>query len=84
MDLLRFTNSGTEATLMALAAAKAYSQKSKVLVFAGAYHGGAFTFGDGKTNAVNAPHEYVRSHINAWQIILRIAKRPHKQVSEAC
>lgn len=35
IDLLRFTNSGTEATLMALAVAKAYTGKKKILVFDG-------------------------------------------------
>ena len=59
MELLRFTNSGTEATLMALAAAKAYTKRNKIVVFAGAYHGGAFTFAGGRTSPVNAPHEYV-------------------------
>lgn len=33
MDLIRFTNSGTEANLMALSAARAYTGRSKVLVF---------------------------------------------------
>lgn len=35
LDLLRFTNSGTEATLMALAAAKAYTSRKKIMVFDG-------------------------------------------------
>ena len=64
MELLRFTNSGTEATLMALAAAKAYTGKKKVLVFDGAYHGGAFIFKDGKSSVVNAPHEYLIARFN--------------------
>lgn len=57
IELLRFTNSGTEATLMALAAAKAHTSRRKIVVFDGAYHGGAFTFTDGKSSPVNAPHE---------------------------
>lgn len=61
VEMLRFTNSGTEATLMALAAAKAYTKKDKVVVFGGAYHGGAFSFAGGKSSAVNAPHEYVET-----------------------
>ena len=39
MELLRFTNSGTEATIMALTAAKAFSGRQKIFVFGGAYHG---------------------------------------------
>ncbi len=45
MALLRFTNSGTEANLLALAAAVAHTGRRKVLVFEGAYHGGVLAFG---------------------------------------
>ena len=45
IDLVRFTNSGTEANLMAIAAARRHTGRSKVLVFDGAYHGGALVFG---------------------------------------
>jgi glutamate-1-semialdehyde 2,1-aminomutase len=38
-EMLRFTNSGTEATLMALRVARIVSGKSKVLKFAGNFHG---------------------------------------------
>ncbi len=38
-ETLRFTNSGTEATLMALRVARIVSGKSKVLKFAGHFHG---------------------------------------------
>lgn len=47
IDLVRFTNSGTEATLMALAVAKAHTGRSKILVFAGGELGGiSGTHGD--------------------------------------
>ena len=72
MELLRFTNSGTEATLMALAAAKIYTGKTKIMVFDGAYHGGAFTFKDGKSNPVNAPHEYVIARYNDLLSVQRL------------
>jgi len=39
-DLVRFTNSGTEATMNALRVARAYTGKEKVLMFEGGYHGG--------------------------------------------
>ncbi|KAI0541098.1 class III aminotransferase [Xylaria digitata] len=49
IERIRFTNSGTEANLMALAAAKAFTgrYRGKIIVFNGAYHGGvlAFPFG---------------------------------------
>lgn len=40
MELLRYTNSGTEATLLALRLAAAYTGKYKVAKFEGHYHGG--------------------------------------------
>jgi glutamate-1-semialdehyde 2,1-aminomutase len=40
LDRVRFTNSGTEANLMAVTTALAYTGRSKVLVFHGGYHGG--------------------------------------------
>jgi glutamate-1-semialdehyde 2,1-aminomutase len=39
IELLRFTNSGTEATMLALRAARAFTGRSLVATFAGAYHG---------------------------------------------
>lgn len=44
LDLLRFTNSGTEANLHAIAGAKKFTGKNKVVVFTGGYHGGCYTF----------------------------------------
>src|SRR5918912_1231130 len=44
IELVRFTNSGTEANLMAVAAARAITGRDKILVFAGGYHGGVFYF----------------------------------------
>lgn len=39
IDLLRFTNSGTEATMMAIRGARAFTGRSKILKFDGGYHG---------------------------------------------
>lgn len=72
IDLLRFTNSGTEATLMALSAAKAYTGRGKILVFDGGYHGGAFTFKDMKSSVVNAPHEYLIATYNDLHSVHRL------------
>ncbi|HEX6121778.1 MAG TPA: glutamate-1-semialdehyde 2,1-aminomutase [Ktedonobacterales bacterium] len=41
MELVRFVNSGTEATMSALRVARAFTQRSKILKFAGGYHGHA-------------------------------------------
>ena len=63
MQLLRFTNSGTEANLLALATAVAHTGRRKVLVFDGAYHGGVLSFG-GAAGAVNVPHDWLRAPYN--------------------
>lgn len=47
LQRVRFANSGTEANLHALQAAKAFTGRSKVAVFCGAYHGAVLSFGDG-------------------------------------
>ncbi len=43
---LRFTNSGTEANLHALAAARRHTGRRAVVVFGGGYHGSVLSFGD--------------------------------------
>lgn len=63
IDMVRFTNSGTEANLMALGAARAYTKRSKILVFDGAYHGGVLYFNHGGT-PVNAPFDVVYAPYN--------------------
>ncbi len=54
IDMVRFTNSGTEANLMALAGARAFTGLPDVMVARGGYHGGVLTFASEK-NAVNVP-----------------------------
>ena len=63
IDLVRFTNSGTEANLMAVAASRAITGRAKILVFAGGYHGGVFYF-RGKGSVVNAPYEFLIAEYN--------------------
>ncbi|KAK8055727.1 glutamate-1-semialdehyde 2-1-aminomutase [Apiospora rasikravindrae] len=63
IELVRFTNSGTEATLMALAAAKIFTNRSKIMVFEGGYHGGGFLFKTGP-HPVNVPHQYLMAQYN--------------------
>lgn len=63
MALVRFTNSGNEANLMALAAARAWTGRDKVLVFQGGYHGGVLAFPPGGSRA-NAPYDFVVARYN--------------------
>lgn len=57
LERVRFANSGTEANLHALNAAKAFTGKSRVAVFCGAYHGAVLSFGDGKAAPNNVDKE---------------------------
>lgn len=44
LERVRFTNSGTEANLNAVAGARAWTGRRKVVVFGGGYHGGVLGF----------------------------------------
>ena len=48
LERIRFANSGTEANLHALQAAKIFTGKRKVVAFGGGYHGGVLGFAGGK------------------------------------
>ncbi len=62
IEQVRFTNSGTEANLMALALATNHTGRSRVLVFDGGYHGGVITFAGHRD--VNVPHDWIVSTYN--------------------
>ena len=64
LDLVRFTNSGTEANLMALTAARVFTKRSKLMVFRGSYHGGVLYFSGGEGSPVNAPYDFVLAPYN--------------------
>jgi glutamate-1-semialdehyde 2,1-aminomutase len=63
LELLRFTNSGTEANLMAVAAARAHTGRSKIIAFRGGYHGGVMSFVTGGS-VVNAPFSVTLAEYN--------------------
>ena len=63
LDRVRFTNSGTEANLMALATACAFTRRRGVMVFRGGYHGGVFSFAAG-SSPINAPFDFVVAPYN--------------------
>jgi glutamate-1-semialdehyde 2,1-aminomutase len=50
---VRFCNSGTEANIHALAAARAFTKKRRVVTFSGGYHGAVIGFKGGKPEANN-------------------------------
>ncbi len=63
LDLVRFTNSGTEANMMALAAARVFTGRNKIMPMLGGYHGGMLFFTTG-SSPVNAPFECVVGRFN--------------------
>ena len=73
IDLLRFTNSGTEANLMAIATAVAVTGRTRVMVFDGGYHGGILYFGGGGI-PVNAPHRWLLGRYNDAGSAIELAR----------
>ena len=74
IEMVRFTNSGTEATMSALRLARAYTSRDKVVKFAGCYHGhsdgllvkagsGATTLG--LPDSPGVPHGYAQNTLVA-------------------
>src|SRR6202030_3268029 len=76
IELVRFTNSGTEANLMAVSAACAITGRNKVLVFKGGYHGGVFYF-RGHGSLLNAPFEYLFGKYNDLAAVEELVQ-PHR------
>ena len=71
---VRFTNSGTEANLMALSAACAFTGRRRILAFTGAYHGAVLTFAGGG-NRINAPFDVVLAPFNDTDATLALIER---------
>jgi glutamate-1-semialdehyde 2,1-aminomutase len=63
IERVRFCNSGTEANIMALSAARAITGKSKILAFREGYHGGVLTFAHGGS-VLNLPFPFVVADYN--------------------
>lgn len=63
LDLVRFTNSGTEANLLALQTARAVTGKQDILAFEGSYHGSVMSFG-AYGRELNVPLPWVMATYN--------------------
>jgi glutamate-1-semialdehyde 2,1-aminomutase len=73
VELVRFTNSGTEANLLAIATARAFTGRSKVVAFQEAYHGGLLHFAGGGL-PINAPFPFLLAKYNdieAARVLIR-------------
>jgi len=74
IDLVRFTNSGTEANLMALGTAAAVTGRRSVLVFDGGYHGGVLYFRDGGI-PTNVPYRWIVAQYNDPQNAVALVRQ---------
>jgi glutamate-1-semialdehyde 2,1-aminomutase len=63
LERVRFTNSGTEANMMALAAARNHTGRPAIMPMEGGYHGGTLYFTHG-ASPVNAPFDCVMGQYN--------------------
>lgn len=74
IDQVRFTNSGTEANLLALAAARLATGRQTVMVMEGGYHGGVLYFGQHKSE-INVPGPWVFGSYNDLEATLAVVER---------
>ena len=63
IEQVRFTNSGTEANLMAIQLARHHTRRQRIVVADAAYHGGLLYFGKGG-EALLAPFDFARIDYN--------------------
>jgi len=64
IDLVRFTNSGTEANLMALTAARTFTGRDTILAFRGGYHGGVLLFTRQGPSPATVPFPFLLADYN--------------------
>lgn len=74
MERVRFTNSGTEANIMAIMAARFHTGRETILVFEGGYHGGGLTFG-ASPDRRNLPFQFVVCPYNDLASARALAER---------
>ncbi|MDQ0316843.1 aspartate aminotransferase family protein [Amorphus orientalis] len=73
VDKVRFCNSGTEANLFAVLAARHATGRGKVMVFGAAYHGGVMTF-SAPYNPMNVPFDFVLAPYNDLEATAKTAR----------
>jgi glutamate-1-semialdehyde 2,1-aminomutase len=74
IEQVRFTNSGTEANLMAISLARHTTGRDAVAVFNGAYHGGLLYFG-AAGQAIRAPYTYHAGEFNDIDTVRQLLDR---------
>ena len=80
IEHLRFTNSGTEANLMAITAAINFTGRTKIAVMNGGYHGGVLTFG-AKPSRTTAPYDFLILDFNNTENALTLLEQNGAQLA---
>ena len=79
LDKVRFCNSGTEANLYAISAARAFTARTHIMVFDGAYHGGVLSFV--KASPMTAPYPYILAQYNDLEGTAALISRHHDELA---
>ncbi len=80
IERVRFTNSGTEANLMAVSMARYHTGRDSVMVMTGGYHGALLYFaGDG--SPINAPFPYLKASYNDIDKTRALIRRHGPQIA---
>jgi glutamate-1-semialdehyde 2,1-aminomutase len=80
IEMVRFTNSGTEANLMAIATAKHHTGREKVVAFEDAYHGGVLYFGEAGRPLLT-PHPWVVTEYNDLDRVEEVFSRQPEKIA---
>src|SRR5215510_5098516 len=80
LERVRFTNSGTEANMMALGAARTFTGRAGIVGFRGGYHGGLLTFVGGGS-AINAPIPVMLADYNDTAQVLDLLRTNSDEIA---
>jgi len=80
LERVRFCNSGTEANIMAISAARAITGRKHVLVFREGYHGGVLTFAHGGSE-LNLPFDFLFADYNDVEGTEALLRRNAKTIA---
>lgn len=80
LERVRFTNSGTEANMLALGAARAFTGRPGVLAFRGGYHGGLLTLVGGGS-PINSPIPVTLADYNDAQQTIELLKEHAEKIA---
>jgi glutamate-1-semialdehyde 2,1-aminomutase len=80
LERVRFTNSGTEANMMALGAARTFCGRPGILAFRGGYHGGLLTLVGGGS-PINAPIPVTPADYNDTEQTVEILRTHAREIA---